>query len=42
MGEYHDLYVQSDPTQLVDILNQFRTLSLHEYKLDPAYYCTTL
>ena len=42
MGEYHDLYVQSDPTQLVDILNQFRTLSLHEYKLDPAYCCTTL
>ena len=40
-GEYHDLYVQSDTTQLADIFEQFRTLCLREYKLDPAYYCTT-
>ena len=42
MKEYHNLYVQSDTTQLADIFNQFRTLCLREYKLDPAYYCTTL
>ena len=41
MGEYHDLYVQSDTTQLADIFEQFRTLCLNEYKLDPAYFCTT-
>ena len=39
--EYHNLYVQSDTTQLADIFEQFRTLCLLEYKLDPAYYCTT-
>ena len=42
MKEYHNLYVQSDTTQLADIFNQFRTLCLREYKLNPAYYCTTL
>ena len=51
MKEFHNLYVQSDTTQLADIFEQFRTLCLHdykldpaclhEYKLDPAYYCTT-
>ena len=41
LGEYHDLYVQSDTTQLADIFEQFRTLCLNEYKLDPAYFCTT-
>ena len=40
MGEYHDLYVQSDTAQLADVYEQFRTLCLREYKLDPAYYCT--
>ena len=42
MKEYHNLYVQSDTIQLADIFNQFRPLCLREYKLDPAYYCTTL
>ena len=41
MGEYHDLYVQSDTAQLADIFEQIRTLCLREYKLDPAYYCRT-
>ena len=39
--EYHDLYVQSDTAQLADTFEQFRTLCLKEYKLDPAYFCTT-
>ena len=26
LGEYHDLYVQSDAAQLADIFEQFRTL----------------
>ena len=41
LGEYHDLYVQSDTTQLTDIFEQFRTLCLKEYELDPTYFCTT-
>ena len=42
LGEYHDLYVQSDTTQLADIFEQFRTSCLKEYELNPAYFCTTL
>ena len=41
LGEYHDLYVQSDTTQLADTFEQFRNVCLKEYKLDPAYFCTT-
>ena len=41
LGDHHDLYVQSDTTQLADIFEQFRTLCLKEYELDPAYFCTT-
>ena len=37
--EYHDSYVQYE--KLTDIFEQFRTLCLKEYKLDPAYFCTT-
>ena len=38
LGEYHDLYVQSDTAQLADIFEQFRTLCFKEYELDPAYF----
>ena len=41
LGEYHDLYVQSDTTQLADVFEQFRTVCLRVYKLDPAYFYTT-
>ena len=41
LGEYHDLYVQSDTTKLADTFEQFRTVCLKEYELDPAYFCTT-
>ena len=41
LGEYHDLCVQSDATQLAGIFEQFRTVCLKEYKLDPSYFCTT-
>ena len=40
LGEYHDLYIQSDAAQLADVFEQFRTLCLKEYELDPAYFCT--
>ena len=41
LGEYHDLYVQSDTTQLADVFEQFRTVCLRVYKLDPAHFYTT-
>ena len=41
LGGYHDLYVQSDTAQLADTFEQFRNVCLKEYKLDPAYFCTT-
>ena len=41
LGEFHDLYVQSDTSQSADIFEQFRTLCLREYKLDSTYFCTT-
>ena len=31
LGEYHDLYVQSDAAQLADVFEQFRTLCLKDY-----------
>ena len=41
LGEYHDLYVQLDTCQLADTFEQFRSLCLKEYKLDPSYFCAT-
>ena len=41
LGEYHDLYVQSDTTKLADSFEQFRTVCLKENESDPAYFCTT-
>ena len=41
LGEYHDLYVQSDTAQLVDVFENFRTICLKEYKIDPCYFVST-
>ena len=38
LGDYHDLYVQSDTLLLTDVFNNFRDMSLKEYKLDPAHF----
>ena len=38
LGEYHDLYAQSDIILLADVFESFRNLSLCTYKLDPAYF----
>ena len=38
LGEYHDLYVQSDTTLLADVFESFRNLCLNTYGLDPAYF----
>ena len=41
MGDYHDLYPQSDILLLADIFDNFRRTCLQYYKLDPAHYFTS-
>ena len=38
LGEYHDLYVQSDTLLLADVFENFRNICLRIYKLDPAIF----
>ena len=38
LGDYHDLYVQSDTLSLADVFNNFRDMCLKEYELDPAHF----
>ena len=36
LGEYHDLYVQSDTALLADVFESFRDKGLEIYDLDPS------
>ena len=38
LGEYHDLYVQSDTLLLSDVFEAFRKICIKEYELDPTYF----
>ena len=38
LGEYHDLYVQSDTLLLADVYENFRNMCLDIYGLDPVYF----
>ena len=38
LGEYHDLYVQSDTLLLIDVFENFRNICIEIYELDPAYF----
>ena len=40
MGEYHDVYLNTDVLLLTDIFENFRNLCMTYYGLDPAYYMT--
>ena len=37
IGNYHDLYVQSDTLLLADVFENFRNMCFKEYEFDPAY-----
>ena len=41
MGDYHDLYLQSDTLLLADVFENFRKTCLRYYKLDPCHYFTS-
>ena len=38
IGEYHDLYVQSNAFLLADVFAKFRNVCLKIYELDPAKF----
>ena len=38
LGEYHDLYVESDTLLLVDVFKLFRSMCLEINELDPAHF----
>ncbi|XP_071056904.1 uncharacterized protein [Onthophagus taurus] len=40
LGEYSDLYLTSDVLMLTDVFENFRTISLENYNLDPCHYYT--
>ncbi|KAK3103044.1 hypothetical protein FSP39_016008 [Pinctada imbricata] len=41
LGEYHDLYMETDVHLLADVFENFRTLCLNKYDLDPAHFYTS-
>ena len=38
LGDYHDLYVQSDTWLLADVFENFRKACIKTYELDPAHF----
>ena len=38
MGDYHDLYVQTDALLLANVFENFRNKCLEIYELDPSYF----
>ena len=38
LGEYHDLYVQSDTLFLADVYENFKNMYLDKYEFDPTYF----
>ena len=38
LGEYHDLYVQSDNLLLANVFENFRNTCIKVYELDPAHF----
>ena len=42
MGDYHDLYLNSDVLLLADVFENFRNVCLKAYNLDPCHFYTSL
>ena len=38
LGDYHDLYMQSDTLLLADVFENFREMCIKEYELDPSHF----
>ena len=38
LGEYHDLYVQSDTLLLADVFENFKEKCIEVYELDPVHF----
>ena len=38
LGEYHDLYVQSETLLLGDVIENFRNMCINIYELDPVKF----
>ena len=38
LGDYHDMYVQSDTLLLADVFENFRNMCIKVYELDPAHF----
>ena len=38
LGDYHDLYIQSDTLLLADVFENFRKACIKTYELDPAHF----
>ena len=38
LGDYHDLFVQSDTLLLADVFENFRNMCIDAYELDPAHF----
>ena len=38
IGDYHDLYMQSDTLLLADVFENFRDICIKVYELDPAHF----
>ena len=38
LGDYHDLYLQSDTLLLADVFENFRDMCINVYELDPAHF----
>ena len=41
LGDYHDLYVETDVALLADVFENLRKICLTQYGLDPAHYYTS-
>ena len=41
LGDYHDLYVQTDTSLLADVYGKFRDKCIEIYGLDPSYFLST-